>query len=34
LIGPGWKKAKRLAAAPVPVANRTHREAHEPTLIE
>jgi SAM-dependent methyltransferase len=34
LIGPGWKKAKRLAAAPVPVANRTHREAHEPTPVE
>lgn len=34
LIGPGWKKAKRLAAAPVPVANRTHRETRERTLTE
>lgn len=34
LIGPGWKKAKRLAAAPMPVANRTHRETREPTAIE
>ena len=34
LIGPAWKKAKRLAAAPVPLANRSHRETREPTLIE
>lgn len=34
LIGPGWKKAKRLAAAPVPVANRTHRERREPNPVE
>ena len=26
LIGPSWKKAKRLAAAPVPLANRRARE--------
>ncbi len=32
LIGPAWKKAKRLARAPVPVTNRTHREAHESTF--
>lgn len=35
LIGPAWKKAKRIATAPVPIANRnTRREAREPTLIE
>jgi SAM-dependent methyltransferase len=34
LIGPAWKKAKRLAAAPVPVANRTQRDAREPTPVE
>jgi hypothetical protein len=35
LIGPAWKKAKRLATAPVPLANRrSHRETREPTLIE
>ena len=31
LIGPAWKKAKRLARAPVPVTNRSQREAHEAT---
>ena len=31
LIGPAWKKAKRLARAPVPVANRSQREAREVT---
>lgn len=30
LIGPVWKKAKRLAAAPVPLANRSTRERREP----
>ena len=35
LIGPAWKKAKRIATAPVPIANRsTQREAREPTLVE
>jgi hypothetical protein len=34
LIGPAWKKSKRLATAPVPLANRSHRETREPTLIE
>jgi SAM-dependent methyltransferase len=29
LIGPGWKKARRLAAAPVQVANRSHRQTSE-----
>ncbi|MBK6006533.1 class I SAM-dependent methyltransferase [Ramlibacter ginsenosidimutans] len=35
LIGPAWKKAKRIATAPVPIANRnTRREAREPTVID
>lgn len=35
LIGPAWKKAKRIATAPVPIANRnTRRDAQEPTPIE
>jgi len=34
LIGPAWKKAKRIATAPVPITNRSTREAHETTLIE
>lgn len=40
LIGPAWKKAKRLATAPVPIANRTHgthrsaRDARELTPTE
>jgi SAM-dependent methyltransferase len=34
LIGPAWKKAKRMAAAPVPVANRSRRETRELTPIE
>jgi SAM-dependent methyltransferase len=29
LLEPGWKGARNLAAAPVPVANRSHREQHE-----
>jgi SAM-dependent methyltransferase len=29
LIGPAWKKARRLARAPVPVTNRSQREARE-----
>jgi SAM-dependent methyltransferase len=33
-IGPAWKRTKRLAAAPVPVTNRTHRESREPTFTE
>ena len=34
LIGTAWKPAKRLATAPVPLANRSQRKANEPTLIE
>jgi hypothetical protein len=34
LIGPAWKKAKRLASAPVPIANRSHRKARELTPTE
>jgi SAM-dependent methyltransferase len=35
MIGPAWKKAKRIATAPVPIANRsTRRDQREPTLIE
>jgi SAM-dependent methyltransferase len=35
LIGPAWKKAKRIATAPVPIANRnTRRDTREPTLID
>ena len=34
LIGPAWKKAKRLASAPMPVANRSHRESSELTTTE
>jgi SAM-dependent methyltransferase len=40
LIGPAWKKAKRLATAPVPITNRTHknqgsaRDIRELTPIE
>ncbi|HEX7888194.1 MAG TPA: methyltransferase domain-containing protein [Ramlibacter sp.] len=33
-IGPSWKKAQRVARAPVPVANRSHRETRELTSIE
>ena len=33
-IGPAWKKAKRVATAPVPVANRSHRETRELTPTE
>ena len=34
LIGPAWKKAKRMAAAPVPLANRSRRGTRELTPIE
>lgn len=34
LIGPGWKKARRLATTPMPLANRSHRGTRELTLIE
>ena len=34
MIEPAWRKARRLAAAPVPLANRSHRKARELTLIE
>ena len=35
LIGPAWKKSKRLAAAPVPLANRSQsRKARELTPTE
>ena len=34
LIGPAWKKPSRIATAPVPLANRSTREAREPTLVE
>jgi hypothetical protein len=36
LIGPAWKRNKRLAAAPMPVANRTRcgSEARELTPTE
>ena len=28
LIGPAWRKAKSIATAPVPLANRSHRHRH------
>lgn len=34
LLGSPWKKARRLASAPMPVTNRTHRDTREPTLSE
>ena len=34
LIGPSWKKSKSLASAPVPIANRSHRDRRDLTLIE
>lgn len=34
LIGATWKKPKRLATAPVPLANRSHRKASELTSVE
>jgi SAM-dependent methyltransferase len=34
LIGTPWKKPKRLATAPVPLANRSHRKARELTPTE
>jgi SAM-dependent methyltransferase len=34
LIGAKWKKPKRLATAPVPLANRSHRKTSELTPIE
>ncbi len=34
LIGPAWKRARRLAAAPMPVANRSQRETRELTPTE
>jgi SAM-dependent methyltransferase len=34
LIGAPWKAAKRLATAPVPLANRSHRENNELTPTE
>jgi SAM-dependent methyltransferase len=34
LIGPAWKKAKRIATAPVPITNRSTREARESSLVE
>jgi len=34
LIGPAWKKASRITTAPVPIANRSTREAREPTPVE
>jgi SAM-dependent methyltransferase len=34
LIAPAWKRAKRPATAPMPVANRSRRERREPTPIE
>jgi SAM-dependent methyltransferase len=34
LIGPAWKKPSRIATAPVPIANRSTREAREPTPVE
>jgi SAM-dependent methyltransferase len=34
LIGPAWKKAKRMASAPMPVANRSQRDARELTPTE
>jgi SAM-dependent methyltransferase len=34
LIGPAWKRRKALATAPVPLANRSRREAREPTPTE
>lgn len=34
LIGPAWKKSSRIATAPVPITNRSHREVREPASIE
>lgn len=34
LVGKGLRKAKRLAMAPVPLANRTQRDTREPAPIE
>ncbi|MCC2676203.1 MAG: hypothetical protein K0R58_3150 [Ramlibacter sp.] len=34
LIGAKWKKAKRLASAPMPVTNRTHRDTRELTTTD
>ena len=34
LIGPAWKQRKRLATAPVPLANRSRRESRETVLTE
>ena len=34
LLGPAWKKSKRIAAAPVPLANRSRRDVRELTPTE
>lgn len=35
MIGPAWKhEAKRIATAPVPIANRSQREAREPAAVD
>jgi hypothetical protein len=34
LIGPAWKRPRRLAAAPMPIANRSRRERREPVPTE
>ena len=34
LIGPAWKQPKRIATAPVPIANRSRRAARDPALTE
>jgi SAM-dependent methyltransferase len=34
LIGAAWKQPKRIAAAPVPIANRSRRHAREPVSID
>ncbi len=33
LIGPAWKRARRITTAPVPIANRSRREAREPETL-
>ncbi|MBL0391669.1 class I SAM-dependent methyltransferase [Ramlibacter monticola] len=34
MIGPAWKRAKRIASAPVPVTNRSRHERREHSTVE
>jgi SAM-dependent methyltransferase len=34
MIEPAWRRARRVATAPVPLANRSHRKSRDLTLIE